>query len=694
MSSDEEAGVPVSPTEATNKSDSVSPELQVEYEELLQSAGASPRVEGASVAHPVGSGATNLATEGHSQVGDTGHSTSRGLGRANGLQDASESAQPNTQEITEYAEVEFFISDEKINKMENILYTWTQNLKINVLRELKKWRVAFVEKHKQEVQKARELSARENEALKAEVGSLTEQLHTFENSNKRKDEMIRNLSVVLNRQKQKLEKMKAFTQWRVQYFESKEEAYASQVARQHYNLNLKRKVWLAWHSLTQKEWKVRMEQACRARAEEVCTRLSHSYEAQIQMMHSEHNEALARAHAEIERLQLERERREVCMKKALMRGVCALNMETLTLFTTTDGGPQVPDMFDPNSPPDDDPDTAGRGPPPFEYPRSPRDDSDRMGFGAPRPHPEFPTTSTAHPSAHPQTRHPAARHAAAGHPASGHSQAAHTAASLSLYSHGAGAVFHKQGSGGGLIAGQQKSKSLAARSSTQHFGKSTRGNQDTSVAPPMSSTAVDFHHPLTQQTVGQATASKYLRSSQQAPGAAGGWASSRMRTSAYSPPPWDEPGCAPLAQCGVGSPVHFDCPESPSHHEDSRMGVWYTSEVLPSTSAAHSSFPQAGSSTFHKQTSGRIVTAGQQKPAKTITARTTSQPISGKSVRSNLQVMGMAPPISSIVVERHQPITQHTIRPSQQGPRTPTVVKNPSKTNVDASNAHSIKVVD
>lgn len=59
------------------------------------------------------------------------------------------------------------------------------------------------------------------------------------------------------------------------------QALAAQAARQHYNLQLKKKVWFGWHSLVQKHWKVRVEQACRARAEEVCTRLSAEYEAKL-----------------------------------------------------------------------------------------------------------------------------------------------------------------------------------------------------------------------------------------------------------------------------------------------------------------------------------------------------------------------------------------------------------------------------
>lgn len=59
------------------------------------------------------------------------------------------------------------------------------------------------------------------------------------------------------------------------------QALSSQVASQHYSLQLKKKVWLGWHSLVTKHWKVKVEEACRARAEELCTHLSVVYEAKI-----------------------------------------------------------------------------------------------------------------------------------------------------------------------------------------------------------------------------------------------------------------------------------------------------------------------------------------------------------------------------------------------------------------------------
>lgn len=58
------------------------------------------------------------------------------------------------------------------------------------------------------------------------------------------------------------------------------------------------------------------------------------------------------------------------------------------------------------------------------------------------------------------------------------------------------------------------------------------------------------------------------------------------------------------------------------------------------------------------QVSGRVITATQQKPAKTVTARVTARSAAGKASRNNLQVMGVTPPMSSVIVERHYPTAQ------------------------------------
>lgn len=60
------------------------------------------------------------------------------------------------------------------------------------------------------------------------------------------------------------------------------------------------------------------------------------------------------------------------------------------------------------------------------------------------------------------------------------------------------------------------------------------------------------------------------------------------------------------------------------------------------------------------QVNARIVTAGKQKASKTVTARLTGRAEHNRTGRppTALHVMGVAPPMSSVVVERHHPVTQ------------------------------------
>lgn len=55
-----------------------------------------------------------------------------------------------------------------------------------------------------------------------------------------------------------------------------------------------------------------------------------------------------------------------------------------------------------------------------------------------------------------------------------------------------------------------------------------------------------------------------------------------------------------------------------------------------------------------------MVTAGKQKASKTVTARLTGRPEHNRTGRppAALHLMGVAPPMSSVVVERHHPVTQ------------------------------------
>ncbi|KAJ0019334.1 hypothetical protein NQD34_006903 [Periophthalmus magnuspinnatus] len=543
MSSDEEdRATPVLPKDS-DRGSSVSSELQDEYEELLRYAVVTPKLDTlqqlrtSQLSVEVPSSQPKNETQSQHPavscsdsnssisflVGETvGQSTSMGslVSEAGSEmpQSPTERSRSTSPDAFEVIVAEMFISEENMSRMENILDVWSNNLKSNVLTELRKWKLVFMEKHKLEMKKEKEKCAAETAGLQSEIDHLKELLQTYEISNQRKDEVrtqleyikkyfimvylnlknvtfsqvIGNLSQVLERQKEKVEKMRAFTHWRLQHIEIKEEAHAAQAAMRHYELQLKRKVWLGWHSLIQKHWKVNVERACRAKAEEVCERLSAEYEAKL----TEQRGVLDKTHTEIQRLRLERERYEESMKKAFMRGVCALNMEALNMFQTTEGWPeQLPTQDQQDPPRPDEPSSSTMGPHPgpstrftpvhFDHTEPPllSESEDLVGKSLVSSRVDVLPSSTI-----------------------GHS------------SLGSTAPFNKQASGRVLNAGQQKSSKMVTARITAHsdVGKTARSRlQVMGVSPPMSSVIVERHHPVTQLTVGQATAAKFPRSSQQ-----------------------------------------------------------------------------------------------------------------------------------------------------------------------------------
>ncbi|KAL0979276.1 hypothetical protein UPYG_G00183100 [Umbra pygmaea] len=392
------------------------------------------------------------------------------------------------------AVTEMFISEENINKMENILDTWSNSLKANVLMELRKWKLAFMEQHKLALKKERDQHAASIEGLTAEMDSLKGLLQTYEISNQRKDEVIVNLSQAVDRQRERLDLMRSFTHWRLQHSRAREEAHSARLAEQHYRLQLKRKVWAGWHALVQGHWTERVEKACRARAEEVCVRLSADYEDKM----AEQEATLEAAQGEITRLRAERERYEESMKKAFMRGVCALNMEALSMFQTGEGRPEHEDAPPPRE-------NSGSGslahlqprpgsssrfsPLHFESPAPQNDTEKRLGSNVPNSRAEaFPSSTVVHSTVPP----------------------------------GGTASSHRQANTRVITSGQQKaSKIVTARITARSdlrapsSGRVSSNLQVMGVAPPMSSVIVERHHPVTQLTVGQATAAKYPRSSSQ-----------------------------------------------------------------------------------------------------------------------------------------------------------------------------------
>ncbi|KAM3939586.1 centrosomal protein POC5 [Leptodactylus fuscus] len=406
------------------------------------------------------------------------------------LHGSSSSARSQTERIQV---TQLPVSSENMQQVEDILDLWSGNLKTNVLAELSKWRLTIIEKHQLEMKKQNEKHTEHITHLSNQIDGLQALIQTYETSIHRKDEVISNLTRALEKQKEKTELMRTFSHWRLQQIEARQEDYVCSLADKYYKRMLLKNMWRTWRSVMESNWKHKVEQACQARAEEVCIELSSDYESKVAQLSG----ALEEARAEVSRLHAERGQFEGSMKKAFMRGVCALNMEAMSMFQ---GREVRAEHADP--------------PPRREDPGS----SPSVTFQ------QVPTTAV--PMSASQHDLPSSSHT----PATTGEQIVISSVSESKEDVSTPVVISATTSGSSMLStqklpltrvitsGQQKAgKTITARVTArsdlaQKISKTGGGITSMGVSPPMSSVVVERHHPITQQTISQAIAAKYPRS--------------------------------------------------------------------------------------------------------------------------------------------------------------------------------------
>ncbi|XP_037065383.1 centrosomal protein POC5 isoform X2 [Peromyscus leucopus] len=497
MSSDEDK---YSVHVAHNNSDpdsSVSTDLQEEYEELLRYAIVNPNVDSSASqpSHPKAEGAPDRfpALAGNNPVKETAMEVGKGCDMSSHsksgaspvlsprkvshpvmdffsshvLGDSSSPASASTRtDAHEMIVGDRLVSDENLQKVENVLDLWSSGLKTNIISELSKWRLNFIDWHRMEMKKEKERHAALVKQLSNQIADLKELQKAFEVSIGRKDEV-----------------------------------YEGKLADQYFQRTLLKKVWKGWRSVVQRQWKEVVERACQARAEEVCVQLSNDYEAKLAMLSG----ALENAKAEIQRMQQEKEHFEDSMKKAFMRGVCALNLEAMTIFQNKND--------------------AG-----IDFSSNKKDESGPGGPGRELSAHLDTSSSTilsAMPSAVPSQLLPSAAAgvasatvipSAASMTSAGATSASSVHIPVSVLGAGptAAAAPEEMYMPRVVTSAQQKAgKTITARITGRcDFASKTRINSSLAimgVSPPMSSVVVEKHHPVTVQTIPQAAAAKYPR---------------------------------------------------------------------------------------------------------------------------------------------------------------------------------------
>ncbi|XP_032531789.1 centrosomal protein POC5 isoform X2 [Chiroxiphia lanceolata] len=480
MSSDEEKSTsPVLPKDSVPDS-SLSSDLQDEYEEPHHDAVVTPKfaqdlskwTESASELTPADRPARAKSYASQSKTSEA--TSSRG-------------STHGPREVNETTMTELTLQDEKLNQIENILDLWTGSLKTNIMTELRNWKLSLIQHHKLQMKQEKEKHAAHVKQLCNEMENLKELLHTYEISIARKDEVITNLTQAIEKEKERVELMRKFTLWRIQHVKASQEEYANRIADKQFRTTLMKKVWAAWRSLSEEKWKDKVARACQLRAEDVCVQLTNDYEAKI----AELTANLERTKAEILRLHSERDQYEDTMKKAFMRGVCALNLEAMTMFQGKDSRPD-PDIGNRRN--DNGTTVAGRLPP--------------SQYNPPSPPP--PPASTL------QLEGMFSSHFS------------HASTSQTRLDSDSPVIITSTATGSGVTSTQKlpvakvitSAQQKAGRTITARItGRADMGQKSRTcgslavmgVAPPMSSVIVEKHHPVTQQTVSQATAAKYPR---------------------------------------------------------------------------------------------------------------------------------------------------------------------------------------
>ncbi|XP_050185112.1 centrosomal protein POC5 isoform X4 [Myiozetetes cayanensis] len=464
MSSDEEKSTsPVLPKDSVPDS-SLSSDLQDEYEEPLHYTVVTPKfaqdlskwTEPASELRPAdrSARATNDASHSKTPVLTSVRQSFEANMEQAILSEAisSQGSTHGPREVSETIMTELTLQDEKLNQIENILDLWTGSLKTNILTELRNWKLSLIQHHKLQMKQEKEKHAAHVKQLCNEMENLKELLHTYEISIARKDE-----------------------------------EYANRIADKQFQTTLMKKVWAAWRSLSEEKWKDKVARACQLRAEDVCVQLTNDYEAKI----AELTANLERTKAEILRLHSERDQYEDTMKKAFMRGVCALNLEAMTMFQGKDSRPD-PDIGSRRN--DNGTTVAGRLPPSQYNPPSP---------------PPPPATTL-------QLEGMFSSHLS------------HASTSQTRLDSDSPVIITSTATGSGVTSTQKLPMAKVITSAQQKAGRTITaritGRADMGqksrtcgslavmgVAPPMSSVIVEKHHPVTQQTVSQATAAKYPR---------------------------------------------------------------------------------------------------------------------------------------------------------------------------------------
>lgn len=120
--------------------------------------------------------------------------------------------------------------------------------------------------------------------LKKELDLVRETVKNYERRTLKKDSQIENLTKALEKQCEKTEVQRTMMEWKLKRVEANRDELASKLADKLYNQRLKMRAFLCWHFALVSRQRLKLEKACKKKAEEVCYELASKYEIKIKQV--------------------------------------------------------------------------------------------------------------------------------------------------------------------------------------------------------------------------------------------------------------------------------------------------------------------------------------------------------------------------------------------------------------------------
>eukprot|EP01112_Ceratiomyxa_fruticulosa_P015153 TRINITY_DN4427_c0_g1_i1.p1 TRINITY_DN4427_c0_g1~~TRINITY_DN4427_c0_g1_i1.p1 ORF type:complete len:590 (-),score=144.58 TRINITY_DN4427_c0_g1_i1:136-1905(-) len=137
----------------------------------------------------------------------------------------------------------------------------------------------------------------------------------------------------------------AMSHWRRYINHCKTAKQKDYIARKHWQTYSQKKAFAAWHLNITRSSKVSREREYDTKINEMSGRIIQSYEDELLRLRNE----LALAHNELQRKAEQQTRLEEDMKRAFMRGMCALNLEAMSVLKPTISGENETEKNDPQN---------------------------------------------------------------------------------------------------------------------------------------------------------------------------------------------------------------------------------------------------------------------------------------------------------------------------------------------------------